>query len=45
MDFNTPHLERLKFVAAAREPEFVMKVKEVKHNEKIEDSMFSTPSD
>jgi hypothetical protein len=39
-----PHLQRLKFVLPGRETEFVMKVKEVKHNEKIEDSIFSKPS-
>ncbi len=39
-----PHLQRLKFVAAGRELEFVMKVKAVKHNEEFEDSSFSKPS-
>ena len=39
-----PHLQRLKFVTAGQELEFVMKVKEVKHNEKFEDSIFSKPS-
>ena len=39
-----PHLQRLKFVAAGQELEFGMKIKEVKHNEKLEDSIFSKPS-
>ena len=39
-----PHLQRFKIVAAGQELEFVMKVKEVKHNEKFEDSIFSKPS-
>jgi zinc protease len=39
-----PHLQRSKFVVAGQEIEFVMKVKEVKHNEKFEDSIFSKPS-
>jgi hypothetical protein len=39
-----PHVQRLKFVAAGRETEFGMKIKEVKHNEKIEDASFSKPS-
>ncbi len=39
-----PHLQRIKIVAAGPEIEFRMKIKEVKHNEKIEDSIFSKPS-
>ena len=39
-----PHLQRIKIVAAGQEIEFGMKVKEVKHNEKFEDSIFSKPS-
>jgi hypothetical protein len=39
-----PHLQRIRIVAAGRELEFGMKMKEVKHNEKIEDSIFSKPS-
>ena len=39
-----PHFQRLKFVAAGQEIEFGMKIKEVKHNERLEDSIFSKPS-
>ena len=39
-----PHLQRIKIVAAGPEIEFEMKVKEVKHNEKFEDSSFCKPS-
>ena len=39
-----PYLQRLKFITAGQELEFVMKVKKVKHNEKFEDSIFSKPS-
>ena len=39
-----PHVQRIKIVAAGQELEFWMKVKEVKHNEKLEDSIFSKPS-
>jgi glyoxylate utilization-related uncharacterized protein len=39
-----PHVQQLKFSAAGQETEFGMKVKEVKHNEKFEDSIFSKPS-
>ena len=39
-----PHLQRSKFVVAGQEIEFLMKVKEVKHNEKFEDAIFSKPS-
>ena len=39
-----PHLQRIRIFAAGREIEFGMKVKEVKHNEKFEDSIFSKPS-
>ena len=39
-----PHVQRIKIVAAGRELEFWMKVKEVKHNEKLEDSIFLKPS-
>jgi zinc protease len=39
-----PHLQRLRIVAGGQEIEFGMKVKEVKHNEKFEDSIFSKPS-
>jgi hypothetical protein len=39
-----PHIQRFKFILAGREIEFGMKVKEVKHNEKFEDSIFSKPS-
>jgi hypothetical protein len=37
--------QRFKFVVGGREIELQMKVKEVKHNERFEDSMFSKPSD
>jgi outer membrane lipoprotein-sorting protein len=40
-----PHLQRFKFVSPGREIEFVMKVKEVKHNEQFEDSIFRKPPD
>ena len=39
-----PHVQRIKIVAAGQELEFWMKVKEVKHNEKLEDSIFRKPS-
>ncbi len=39
-----PHVQRLKFSGAGPVVEFVMKVKEVKHNEKFEDSVFRKPS-
>ena len=39
-----PHVQQLKISAAGQEIEFRMKVKEVKHNEKFEDSIFSKPS-
>jgi zinc protease len=39
-----PHVQRIKIVAAGQELEFGMKVKEVRHNEKFEDSIFSKPS-
>jgi zinc protease len=39
-----PHLQRIRIVAAGQEIAFGMKVKEVKHNEKLEDSIFSKPS-
>jgi len=39
-----PHVQQFKFSRAGRDVEFGMKVKEVKHNEKFEDSIFSKPS-
>ena len=39
-----PHVQQLKFYRAGQEIEFRMKVKELKHNEKIEDSSFRKPS-
>jgi hypothetical protein len=39
-----PHVQQLKFSLPAQEIGFKMKVKEVKHNEKFEDSIFSKPS-
>ncbi len=39
-----PHVQQFKFSAAGQEVEFRMKVKEVKHNEKFEDSSFNKPS-
>jgi hypothetical protein len=39
-----PHVQRFKIVAAGHDIELGMKVKEVKHNEKFEDSIFSKPS-
>jgi len=39
-----PHVQRFKISLAGQALEFVMKVKEVKHNEKFEDSIFSKPS-
>ncbi len=39
-----PHVQQFKFSAAGQEVEFRMKVKEVRHNEKFEDSSFSKPS-
>ena len=39
-----PHVQRIKIVAAGQELEFWMKVKEVKHNERLEDSIFRKPS-
>jgi zinc protease len=39
-----PHLQRFKILAAGQEIELGMKVKQVKHNEKFEESIFSKPS-
>ena len=39
-----PHVQRIKIVAAGQELEFWMKVKEVKHNNKLADSIFRKPS-
>ena len=39
-----PHLQRFKIDLSGREIELGMKIKEVKHNEKFEDSNFSKPS-
>ena len=39
-----PHVQQFKIFAAGQEIELGMKVKEVKHNEKFEDSLFSKPS-
>jgi outer membrane lipoprotein-sorting protein len=39
-----PHIQRFKYVVAGGEIELGMKIKEVKHNEKLEDSIFSKPS-
>ena len=40
-----PHVQQFKFSRSGRDLEFGMKIKEVKHNEKLEDSIFSKPSD
>jgi hypothetical protein len=39
-----PHLQRFRISTAGQDLEFVMKVKEVKHNEKLADSIFRKPS-
>lgn len=39
-----PHVQRFKIVIPGLEIELKMKVKEVKHNEKLEDSIFRKPS-
>jgi hypothetical protein len=39
-----PHVQQFKFSRAGLEIEFGMKVKEIKHNETLEDSIFSKPS-
>jgi hypothetical protein len=39
-----PHHQRFKIVIPGLEIELKMKVKEVKHNERFEDSIFSKPS-
>jgi hypothetical protein len=39
-----PHLQRFKVVADGQEIELTMKLKEIVHNEKFEDSVFSKPS-
>jgi hypothetical protein len=39
-----PHVQQLRISRAGQEIEFGMKVQEIKHNEKLEDSIFSKPS-
>jgi hypothetical protein len=39
-----PHVQQFKLSRRGQEIEFGMKVKEIKHNEKFEDSIFSKPS-
>lgn len=39
-----PHLQRFKIVADGQEIELTMRLKEIVHNEKFEDSVFSKPS-
>jgi hypothetical protein len=39
-----PHLQRSIFTVAGQRLEFIMRVKEIKHNEKFEDSIFNKPS-
>ncbi len=40
-----PHVQRYRIVTPGQEIELRMKVKEIKHNEKFEDSIFRKPSD
>lgn len=40
-----PHVQQFRITLAGRALEFRMKVKDVKHNEKFDDSIFRKPSD